>query len=104
MVTATTAGGLANIDKVSFSSGVTDAQCGLITAIGTSSLETITVYPSPTSGMLYLKSNEEVSWKLFNQLGQEIQQGTSTQLDLSNEVKGLYLLQVAGQLFKVVKQ
>ena len=55
VVTATTADGLANIDRVSFSSGVTDAQCGLITAIGTSNLETITVYPSPTSGMLYLK-------------------------------------------------
>ena len=34
VVTATTVGGLANIDRVSFSNGVTDAQCGLITAIG----------------------------------------------------------------------
>ncbi len=104
VVTATTDDGLANIDKVSFSSGVTDAQCGLITAIGTNDLQTISVYPSPTTGILTIKTTQEVSWKLYNQLGQEIQKGESRQLDVSKEVKGIYLLQVGNQLFKILKQ
>lgn len=103
VVTATTAGGLANIDRVSFSNGVTDAQCGLITAIATGTRETITAYPTPTSGMLYLNTNEEVSWKLYNQIGQQVQEGKSTELDLSRETKGLYLLKVNEQIFRVVK-
>ncbi len=104
VVTATTACGLANIDKLSFSSGVTDAQCGVITTIRTNDLQNISVYPSPTTAILTIKTNDEVNWKLYNQFGQEIQKGESTQLDLSDEVKGVYLLKVNDLMFKVVKQ
>lgn len=103
-VTATTEGGLANIDNISFSDGVANAQCGIITAIRANNEEALTAYPTPTSGVLYLNTKEDVSWKLYNQIGQQVQEGTSTQLDLSGEAKGWYLLKVNDLMFKVVKQ
>ena len=103
IATATTADGLANIDLIAFSEGVEDAQCGLITySKEFKTEEMLSIYPNPTSG--YINWNTETEYNLKSTLGEVLQSGKSKSVDLSNYTSGLYLLELKGQVFKVIKK
>jgi len=73
------------------------------------------VYPNPTNGLLQITANQlepGTQWTLLNALGQTMDQGQLTSmlttLDLSDMVKGQYVLQVqsknASQAIQLVVQ
>lgn len=100
-VVASTADGLANLDVVSYSSGIISAQC-LVTST-THEIETQhSVYPNPTKGIIHLP--EITDWKLYDAMGLEINAGKqSNMIDLSAYPDGLYLIKMEGKLFKILK-
>jgi hypothetical protein len=88
-----------------------------ITVVGTTELavSSLDVYPNPTNGLLQITANQlepGTQWTLLNALGQTMDQGQLTSmlttLDLSDMVKGQYLLQVqsknASQAIQLVVQ
>ncbi len=102
VVTAITADGLANLDMVHFSDGVSDANC-LITGIDKQKETIVTVYPSPTSGLVNLSTSAD--WTLFNVVGDQLSNGTNDKvIDLSSFANGVYTIAVEGQYFQVIKE
>lgn len=49
------------------------------------------LYPNPVSNMLYLKDNEKVNFKIFNQIGSLILSGYGSKIDVSQLNAGLYV-------------
>ena len=99
---ALTADGLANIDLISFSEGISPLPCMMVTGITNMKNAEATVYPNPTNGKV--SWNEEKPWNLFNVQGQEISQGIGNSLDLSPYQKGIYFLKLENNVIKVIKE
>jgi len=88
-----------------------------ITVVGTTELavSSLDVYPNPTNGLLQITANQlepGTQWTLLNALGQTMDQGQLTSLlttlDLSDMLKGQYVVQVqsknASQAIQLVVQ
>ena len=102
IATATTADGLANIDLIAFSEGISDAQCGTITVLGESNSFDLEVYPNPVQNTLSI--NKEVAYMLGSISGELITTGTDSSIDTSTLPNGIYLLKIEGEVFKVIKE
>lgn len=61
-----------------------------------------TVYPNPTTNTLNLSNTSE--YQIMNSFGQIILSGKGNQVDLSTQRQGVYILQVQGLSFKIIKQ
>ena len=98
---ATTSDGLANLDILHFSEGVSMANC-LVTGVEVLDGVDINVYPNPT--------NREVQWdyiakwQLLDAKGIELKSGEGVMTDLSSYAAGTYFLKVDEKLVKVVKE
>ena len=101
VVTATGAEGLANIDIVYFSEGVTDAMC-VVTNTNSTINSQIQVYPNPTQNTVRL--SEEVAWSVYNSLGEELSRGIGTTLDLKSQTSGVYFLKLEDRVIKLIKE
>ena len=55
---------------------------------------TFDIYPNPTIGVAHLST--ESNYQVMNSLGQEVVSGKGNSIDLSNQSKGIYILQVDG--------
>ena len=71
--------------------------------------QSLTLYPNPTTGIIYLSPVIEGSFKLFSEIGSLIDQGKiEPSYDLSNLDNGLYMLllqtEEESRYFKVIKQ
>jgi len=99
---AITPDGLANIDVLSFSEGISHAPCPIITGISTWKNAASAVYPNPTHGRVTW--NGDISWSLYNAQGLEINQGRGSFLDLSAYPDGIYLLKLDNNIIKVIKE
>lgn len=74
------------------------------TGIDEARIEGISIFPNPTSGMLYLRSDHyqgNFTLSVINMMGQEVSSqhvilnpGTATQLDVSHLKKGVYFVQM----------
>ena len=102
IVVATTENGLANIDIIHFSEGVSDAQCGTITVLGESDAFDLEIYPNPVQNTLTI--NKEVAYIIESISGELITTGTDSSIDTSTLPIGIYLLKVEGEVFKVIKE
>lgn len=60
------------------------------------------VFPNPTSGLVQF--SEEVNYQVTTSLGQKVVSGEGVSIDLSNQLKGIYILQVEGESFKIIKK
>ncbi len=74
-------------------------------------LQQFTLFPNPTSGILYLRSTSEiVSVEILNLVGQKVAQFKNTsEIDLSNQSSGIYLLKIisengASEVQKIIKK
>jgi hypothetical protein len=103
IVSATTADGLANIDKVIFSAGVSVAGC-VVTGLNDVNTELqYAIYPNPTTSNVQLLGVGE--WKIVNQAGQLLQSGKKeTEVDLSGYPDGVYYLITKDKTHKIVKR
>ncbi|PSR06654.1 MAG: hypothetical protein C7N14_08530 [Bacteroidetes bacterium] len=71
--------------------------------------QSLTLYPNPTTGIIYLSPVIEGSFKLFNEIGRLIDQGKiEPSYDLSSLENGMYMLLLQteneSKYFKVIKQ
>ena len=75
-----------------------------IGATGISDIESekISVYPNPTTGVVYLNAVNNV--KVYNQQGVLLQEKISDSVNLSGYESGAYLLQIGNEWAKVVKK
>lgn len=62
----------------------------------------VAFYPNPTEGQLYL--SQEVDWILFNTVGEQIAEGSGDYINLTDQKAGLYMIEVEGQFYKVIKR
>ena len=64
------------------------------------------VYPNPTDGVIYIETTNDIVpvIKLYSLLGEQILETNGNKVDLSVFDKGVYLLQVDGEMIKVVKK
>ncbi|MDR1679051.1 MAG: T9SS type A sorting domain-containing protein [Prevotellaceae bacterium] len=67
---------------------------------------TVTVYPNPSTGMLYIKTADGVTpvLKLYSLQGAKLFETQSNEMNLSAYPQGLYLLKVNGETMKIMKQ
>lgn len=74
--------------------------------IGVVEMDKIFIYPNPTTDVVYIKTTSDIvsDIKLYNPQGEQLLQTQSNEVDLSPYNKGMYLLQVDGQMVKVVKK
>ena len=73
---------------------------------GARSHNELVVYPNPTNGVVYIETSSDIApaLKLYNLQGEQILETKSNEVDLSAFDKGVYLLQVNGEMVKVVKK
>ncbi|MBO3117093.1 T9SS type A sorting domain-containing protein [Winogradskyella sp. DF17] len=60
-------------------------------------LNKITVYPNPSSSIVFLNNKENELLVLMDILGNEIQRTTKSQIDISNLTSGVYLVKIFDQ-------
>jgi pectate lyase len=101
LVTSTTVDGLANIDLISFSAGVSDGKC-VITGLESNESSTLILYPNPTESKV--SWDKERNYMLRNIQGIELVNGYGKGIDLINYPKGIYFIQIEEQIYKVVKE
>lgn len=66
--------------------------------------EEISVYPNPTSNILYINGlNKHEKVHLFDTNGKLVKSCQETELDMNDLSNGIYLLQVRTQIVKVIK-
>ena len=75
---------------------------GVVTGVELANSSDNSVYPNPTHHHVQWKETAE--WTLYNSLGAALATGKGTQIDLSNFPTGIYLLNINGELKKVVKE
>lgn len=73
------------------------------------SLENFILYPTVTSGLVYANTQEEITYAVYNNLGQQVNFTLNGQtIDLTNNANGIYYIQVGNQsankFFTIVKQ
>jgi len=78
----------------------------LITGINEVDAVITKVFPSPTTGMVYIEAtnNKAPSIKVYNLQGRLLLQAQGNEVDLSDRAKGMYILQIDGQTIKVEKK
>ncbi len=102
VLTATSADGLANLDIIHFSAGVTDAQCSMVTGTSTVLDASIEIFPNPVTTTLYL--SQAVQWQLSTLLGNPIIEGNSSEIDFNDFPAGLYMIKIGNEQYKIVKK
>lgn len=102
VVSATTNDGLANVDVIHFSDGVSDAQCGTITVVSEADHTALDVYPNPVKDVLHISQSAE--WDLESVAGELISSGTGTTIKTSGLSNGIYLLKINNEVFRIVKE
>lgn len=102
MLEALTNDGLANIDIIYFSDKVREANCSVITSIDARDrFSNISIYPNPTTGMLYLSEN--CAWKILSLTGTEQLSGLGEKINISDFNPGYYFLQTEYGTFSIIK-
>ena len=96
-------GGLANLDIIHLSEGVTDAACGIVTSSDFFTAEAATVlYPNPSTGQVFW--DKESSWEVLNSQGEKVLQGQGKTLKLTAYPAGIYFIKLEEDVFKILKQ
>ena len=74
----------------------------VITAASNKQLNTISIHPNPTTGVVNLSQTS--TYQVSNVLGEIVLSGKGSQVDLSSQNQGVYTLQIGQRSFKIVKQ
>ena len=98
---AITEGGLANLDILYFSEGLSVAGC-LVTDMTDKQSGILNVHPNPTNGKVLW--SEEQNWELLNAKAERLNTGYGNQVDLSEYHSGVYFVKIGHQVVKIVRQ
>jgi len=94
--------GLANLDILYFSGGVSNGGCMITGISGTLPDQIISVYPNPTTGMVRWESDK--NWILLNAQGKMLNRGLGNSADLSEYPSGLYMLKLDDSFIQIVRK
>lgn len=101
-LSANTADGLANIDLLSYSDGVSKGMC-IITGVNDSKDSGLKFYPNPTTDKVELSLTSD--WQLLNAMGMILTtDNNSHTVNLSAYPEGVYYLIVEGISYKIIKK
>lgn len=101
-LSASTSDGLANIDLISYSEGVSNGMC-IITGINENTVSDIKLHPNPTTDKIHLSKASD--WKLINALGLLLETETNSDiLDLTAYPEGMYYLIIEAITYKIIKK
>jgi len=65
----------------------------------------LSIYPNPTQGIINVEGTNEISdVKIYNMNGTLLQQKKSSVIDISDYSNGLYIMEIAGKRYKIMKQ
>ncbi len=64
------------------------------TDISDNNFNNITISPNPTNGLVHIESDDIVSVEVFDLAGTLIHNGSSTDIDLSEQPQGIYLMNI----------
>ena len=101
LIEAITADGIANIDLIHHSEGITDAYC-IVTNVNPSMVNEFGVYPNPTSSWIHFSN--DYNWELYNAYGVLLQTGLGHELSLEDYSSGTYFVKVNGEIVSVIKE
>lgn len=101
LLEAVTADGLANLDMIYFSEGVSNSQCIITSLNEYNDNKSLKIYPNPTRDKVNWKT--EQVWILLNALGQEVGKGKGNEANLSSLPNGMYFLKIGNDMFEVIK-
>jgi hypothetical protein len=78
---------------------------GNVGIVDITQMPNILVYPNPTTDKVYMKTETEIvpEVKLYSVNGKLLQHLRSTEIDVSSYSAGIYILQVADKMVKIVK-
>lgn len=67
--------------------------------------ESSKIYPNPTTGLVYIKTNEKVEkFEVYNISGQKLLEGNSTTINISDFVPGTYLIKIQTNNQKIITE
>lgn len=99
---ALTDGGLANLDQLFFSEGLSQAPCLVTSFKKNHYARGVVIYPNPTAGNVTL--SEPADWILTDILGTELLHGNDTEISIQSYKAGIYLLNIEGHITKIIKE
>lgn len=95
--------GAANLDHIlTNAEGVSKGECSIITSLAKKEETALKLYPNPTDNILHIEPATE--WSLVNALGNLIDSGKTTTLDMSAYSTGVYFIKTDLGIFKIVKK
>lgn len=66
---------------------------------------TLSIYPNPTAGILFLKSNKVIDVVVYNVVGERVMAAQNVQqIDLSNQPAGIYMVQVSSEAGTITRK
>ena len=77
------------------------AATGISTTLNTN---VIAVYPNPTTGILNVATNENVTIEIYNVLGEQLPNTRVKAIDISAYDNGMYMLHIKNELGEIVQQ
>jgi photosystem II stability/assembly factor-like uncharacterized protein len=68
-------------------------------------INTLSVYPNPTSGIIHVENSENNQYEVFNIIGEKVLEGKvmNNQINIDNQVNGIYYIKINNNSFKIVK-
>lgn len=95
---ANTNDGIANLDRISHSTGVSDAGCVINSTTEARLIADQRVYPNPVHSTLHiLASDENQTYQILNTTGELVLEGNGNAVDVSSLASGLYFLITEGE-------
>ena len=63
------------------------------------------IYPNPTTGYVFIQAGDEVTYEIYDYLGQFLEKGTTNKINLDSYKEGYYFIKIINQnnLFDVKK-
>lgn len=78
---------------------------GVVTSTtGVTQEKQLTIRPNPTDGLLHLDGASGSNWVLMNSLGVTLESGSGTIIDLSSRTAGVYILEIDGKAYRVIRK
>ena len=93
--------------KIDFNLGSVDANityCTVTGIVNEVNVETITIYPNPTTGLLNVTSNENITIEIYNVLGEQLLNTRRKNIDISAYDNGMYVVYVKDESGEIIQQ
>ena len=96
--------GGSSVAKVVAKITVLDSEVSLRQGDSLDLFASLDIFPNPTSGILYISSDEDVYYEILEISGKRLKSGKGDQIDLISYPSGVYFLLINGESLKIIKE